>query len=249
MDSSRSGLLSTLIMTVPLIVVPAIALLRPAIQSPGFSTSPLSASSDDDDDLLSEFEFDDFDSNSFGNRDQSPGKSKNSASDQDYYDWFDEKIEPEVIPDAGRPTTPNSPSDRQPPGFSPDPFEAVPPEQKSNVPHTGPTPGHATAPGHGTVPKQPNPVIPGSNSPLPASPGSPANEAEWLKQLQAMGVSRTMWFSSGRPGQFGFAAFLPGKTPEISYRFEAIAVSRAEAVRRVSEQIRSWRPAARSGSR
>lgn len=30
MDSSRSGLLSTLLMTLPLIIVPAIALLRPA---------------------------------------------------------------------------------------------------------------------------------------------------------------------------------------------------------------------------
>lgn len=43
MDSSRSGLLSTLLMTLPLIVVPAIALLRPPGQTAGVSTAPLDA--------------------------------------------------------------------------------------------------------------------------------------------------------------------------------------------------------------
>ena len=54
MDSSRSGLLSTLLMTLPLIVVPAIALLRPPGQAAGVSTSPLDASDSSDDDFLSD---------------------------------------------------------------------------------------------------------------------------------------------------------------------------------------------------
>lgn len=54
MDSSRNGLLSTLLMTLPLIVVPAIALLRPPGQGAGVSTSPLDASDSSDDDFLSD---------------------------------------------------------------------------------------------------------------------------------------------------------------------------------------------------
>jgi hypothetical protein len=51
MDSSRTGLLSTLLMTLPLIVVPAVALLRQPGGVPGISTSSLDAavtSADDD---------------------------------------------------------------------------------------------------------------------------------------------------------------------------------------------------------
>jgi hypothetical protein len=46
MESSRSGLLSTLLMTLPLIVVPAIALLRPPGQMASVSTTPLEATDD-----------------------------------------------------------------------------------------------------------------------------------------------------------------------------------------------------------
>jgi hypothetical protein len=53
MDSSRSGLLSTLMMTLPLIVVPAIALLRPPGHAAGVSSTELDASESlEDDDFL-----------------------------------------------------------------------------------------------------------------------------------------------------------------------------------------------------
>ena len=55
MESSRSGLLSTLLMTLPLIVVPAIALLRPPGQMPSVSTTPLEATDDSAEELLDEF--------------------------------------------------------------------------------------------------------------------------------------------------------------------------------------------------
>lgn len=44
MESSQNSLLSTILMTLPLIVVPAIALLRPPGSAESISTSPLSAS-------------------------------------------------------------------------------------------------------------------------------------------------------------------------------------------------------------
>ena len=56
MESSRSGLLSTLLMTLPLIVVPAIALLRPPGQMPSVSTTPLEATDDSAEELLDEFD-------------------------------------------------------------------------------------------------------------------------------------------------------------------------------------------------
>ncbi len=58
MDSSRSGLLSTILMTLPLIVVPAVALLRPPGQA-GVSTVDLEASEDESE--LDDSFFDDFD--------------------------------------------------------------------------------------------------------------------------------------------------------------------------------------------
>lgn len=56
MESSRSGLLSTLLMTLPLIVVPAIALLRPPGKAVSISTTPLEATDDSDGELLEEFD-------------------------------------------------------------------------------------------------------------------------------------------------------------------------------------------------
>jgi hypothetical protein len=56
MESSRSGLLSTLLMTLPLIVVPAIALLRPPGQTASVSTTPLEATDDSEEELLEEFD-------------------------------------------------------------------------------------------------------------------------------------------------------------------------------------------------
>ena len=56
MESSRSGLLSTLLMTLPLIVVPAVALLRPPGQITSVSTTPLEATDNSAEELLDEFD-------------------------------------------------------------------------------------------------------------------------------------------------------------------------------------------------
>jgi len=60
MDSSRGGPLSTLILMLPLIVVPALVVLRPTEQDSGFSSDDLAAADHDDDHFLSDA--DDFDS-------------------------------------------------------------------------------------------------------------------------------------------------------------------------------------------
>ena len=91
MDSSRSGLLSTLLMTLPLIVVPAIALLRPPGQAPGVSTSRLDAS---DDELQNEFEVIEKES-------KQPRKPTEKPS-SDIDDEFDDLINEDVSESTGR---------------------------------------------------------------------------------------------------------------------------------------------------
>ena len=60
MDSSRGGALSTLILMLPLIVVPALVVLRPSDRNSGLSSYDLAASDTNSDDFLSDT--DDFDS-------------------------------------------------------------------------------------------------------------------------------------------------------------------------------------------
>lgn len=79
MESSRSGLLSTLLMTLPLIVVPAIALLRPPGQTASVSTKPLEATDDSEEDLLDEFDIVESESESRRTR---AGRKSDGASDE-----------------------------------------------------------------------------------------------------------------------------------------------------------------------
>ena len=82
MESSRSGLLSTLLMTLPLIVVPAIALLRPPGQIPSVSTTPLEAADDSAEELLDEFDIVESDSE--------PRKSRSDRETDGASEEFDE---------------------------------------------------------------------------------------------------------------------------------------------------------------
>ena len=78
MESSRSGLLSTLLMTLPLIVVPAVALLRPPGQIASVSTTPLEAKDDSAEELLDEFDIVESESELRGTR---AGRAADYASD------------------------------------------------------------------------------------------------------------------------------------------------------------------------
>ena len=99
MDSSRSGLLSTLIMTVPLIVVPAIALLRPASPNPGLTTSALEASAEDD---FFSTEFGEFGIDDFGNHDSKSQMPSTRTGSEDYSDLFTEEMQPNSNSEADR---------------------------------------------------------------------------------------------------------------------------------------------------
>ncbi len=219
MDSSRSGLFSTLIMTIPLIVVPAIALLRPAIQTSGISTNPLSAS-DDEDDLFSEFDFDDVSKEGLTNRRQPGQKSPDSSENIDYSGWFSEVEDSESSNHNESPERRHQLPDRNPLESRSDPF--------SNVPNQ-------------TPPISRPPEING-NLPEPERvPADSTSETVLLEQVIGLGATRTMWFSTGNTSQFGFVAFVAGATDQIRYRFESIGNSRAAAMRQVHEQIVKWR--------
>jgi hypothetical protein len=57
MESQRSGILSTFIMTIPLVIVPALAIFRPPVPTSGFTSTDLGAADEDvQDDPLSEFD-------------------------------------------------------------------------------------------------------------------------------------------------------------------------------------------------
>lgn len=79
MESSRSGLFSTLLMTLPLIVVPAIALLRPPGQTASVSTTPLEATDDSEDELFEKFDLVESDSKPRKNR---ASRESDSATDE-----------------------------------------------------------------------------------------------------------------------------------------------------------------------
>ena len=86
MESSRSGLLSTLLMTLPLIVVPAMALLRPPGQMPSVSTMPLEATDDSAEELLDEFDIVESESEPRKTR---PDRETDGASEE-FDELFDE---------------------------------------------------------------------------------------------------------------------------------------------------------------
>ena len=221
MDSSRSGLFSTLIMTIPLIVVPAIALLRPAIQTSGISTNPLSASDDEDGDLFSEFDFDDVSKEGLANRRQLGQKSPDTSDNSEYSEWFNEVEEP----GSDSRSESNTPRQQSPNNNSldtrSDPFAHVPVQTPPISPHSPEPPE-----------KQPDPV---------RNPADSTSETVLLEQVVGLGATRTMWFSTGNTTQFGFVAFVAGSTEQVRYRFESIGNSRAAAIRQVYNQIVKWR--------
>lgn len=104
MDSSRSGLLSTLLMTLPLIVVPAIALLRPPGQTSGVSTAPLDAA-----DLAEEIFPDDFKSEDDSPADAQSKSPKESAKNiEDEFGGLFDEAPSEAVDDEKRHAPPES---------------------------------------------------------------------------------------------------------------------------------------------
>jgi len=221
MDSSRSGLLSTLLMTLPLIVVPAVALLRPPGQV-GISTVDLEASEGSADDSLFDG-FPDIESDSAGAiKSEIPGHSDPPLMDDDdpasnpEDSIFQELNSPD--PESSRD---GSPGDSLPGRAHKDPF----------LPEAGPP---STPPIKQRRTKEEEPRI--GSDPDPVKPDA----AQAVEQLNAMGALKTMWFEAGDKTPVGLAVFFRGPEELTRFRFEAVGESREACARDVLEQVTRW---------
>ena len=224
MDSSRSGLLSTLLMTLPLIVVPAIALLRPPGQA-GISTVALDAADvEEADSLFKDFPELEADPAEVS-RTESPGS-------------FDTLLNDDDDDDLGSNTRGGNPEDI-------DARDAEAPRDVS--PHTVP-PGNAHRDPFLTEDEPQTPPLTKPTGPDPEPESGIGSKPEAVKpdagqiveQLTAMGALKTMWFEAGDKTPVGFAVFLRGPQELTRFRFEAVGESREACARDVLEQVTRW---------
>ncbi|MFM7924517.1 MAG: hypothetical protein ACKPJJ_30200 [Planctomycetaceae bacterium] len=200
MDSSRSGLLSTLLMTLPLIIVPAIALLRPAGGPAGVAQTT----------------------------------AQGAESSEDLLGF--EQLDTSEIPPTDAPEFPVEPTRGSPETATENSIDDLLPNQ------TRPKP---------VEPKEPqssDPFQQAVDAPATESPdGQPENFHEdaateaALRQLNAMGAIRVLWFVPGTTENHGFAAFFRGETELVRYRFEAIGPTRSACAEDVVQQVKHWR--------
>jgi hypothetical protein len=217
MDSTRSGLLSTLLMTLPLIVVPALALLRPPNAPSSVSTQNLAADTESPSDA-DELGFpDDFTS--------TPAKTQPTPNNDDLdIDSIFGTQEPSANSNPksnpkSNPSNPKNSSEPAPEKSSADPFQTDTPPPPSQDEKTQP--------------------IPKSDPPPPTT--TPDSTQRLLQQLNALGCIRTHWFDAGDNSPVGFAAFFRGETELTVYRFEATGQSRGQCVQDVLQQVTDWR--------
>lgn len=194
MESSRGGPLSTFIMMLPLIVVPAIAMLKPVGQEGGMLSNLLSAAAPEDSDhsadeiadaVFAEVPSDD--TSAF-----EPNFGETASNDDDFA-----RLDAQLF------------------------------EEASNLSGGSNVPASAQQP----------PAMNFGNGLQAAPSGLPVEQL--LLGLQQMGCTNAIWFDPGN-GQFGFVAFFKAGDGIISYRFEAIAASRAAAVQDVIVQAQTW---------
>ncbi|MFM7058702.1 MAG: hypothetical protein ACKO2P_17445 [Planctomycetota bacterium] len=214
MDSSRSGLFSTLLMTLPLIIVPAMALLRPPNPASSVSSQNLAAddSASDSEHGLSadELGFPD----DFSGRPSTDSVSENS-DDVDINAIFGNDAVKRSPESRGAPEDVRADSTTDaPPHAGTDPFQKT-----DSAPQ-------ATAPNPGSGPR---------------SDLDNSSAQRLVQQLNALGSIRTLWFDAGDRTPVGFAAFFRGQTELTVYRFEAVGQTRAECAGNVLEQVTAWR--------
>jgi hypothetical protein len=220
MDSSRSGLLSTFLMTLPLIIVPAIALLRPPGQTSGISDTVAQSAE------AEEFGF----PTEFAEADK-PEESSASPDEMNAEFGFPTDI---AESDSSQKPTPKKRRSSQKTEENDDIFSA--PDDRPGT--RGPTGKEIPA---GPAPKA-APSVPDTETP-PQSSDGPASETV-VRQLNAMGAIRTLWFDAGETSPVGFAAFFRGDTDLMRYRFEAVGQTRTECAEDVLKQVTQWRTAA-----
>lgn len=199
MDSPKGGPLTTFIMMLPLIVVPTIAMLKPA-DSSGLVSSLLSAASGD-----------------------RAAESQEKPADDDVFAVADEEFEA-LFGDASPPATSQFASENNSALMQ----EAIGPSE--NEPFSSDF-GPPTQPQSGQ-----------SSPPAFSVHDADVVTQQLLNQLSAAGATRTVWFSPGE-NTHGFAAFFNVGPGIVSYRFEAIATTRAAAVQDVLRQFQMWQKA------
>lgn len=62
-----------------------------------------------------------------------------------------------------------------------------------------------------------------------------------LQKLTSLGSIRIHWFTPGNSSGVGVAAFFPGDSDHIRYRFEAVGNSRTEVLSDVHQQVVHWK--------
>lgn len=188
-------------MMLPLIIVPAIAMLKPADQKGSLLSSLLSAASSDEvaDELpdADGFQSNAFSMDEFGSK---PGFQSELTATDDL-----SELENALFAEAAD-------------GLSGAGSSASP--QKN------------LGPG--------NPGVALSFAGNSSTDGNDADTEHLLGLLRQLGVSRTIWFSPGNDQSIGFVAFFQPGQGIITYRFEAIAASRAAAATDVLMQVKSW---------
>lgn len=196
MESSRGGPLTTFIMMLPLIVVPAIAMLRPAGQEGSLLSELLSAAT---------------------------GENKDTESAPPTESGAEDALEKLFADDSAGPGVQSENGIRELDA-------ALFAEATGNNAAEQPT----------TIEAKTQPALPTDlgNIGLPVGSVDSVTQ-QLLGTIQQMGVRRTLWFSPG-PDRFGFVAFFRAGEGIVSYRFEAVADSRADAVQEVIRQAREW---------
>ena len=205
MESSRGGPLTTFIMMLPLIIVPAIAMLKPVDQKGSLLSSLLSAapSEDEAEDQVGQLpDADGFSSDVFGMGDL--GAPSGSGSEFEAPDDFSD-LESALFAEAS---------------------DGISGAKLPASPRVNAVSGRS-----------------GGASLLAGNSGRAGNDADTqhlLAVLRQLGVTRTLWFTPGSSQSVGFVAFFQPGQGIISYRFEAIAGSRAAAATAVVMQVKEW---------
>ena len=199
MDSSRSGPLTTFIMMLPLIVVPAIAMLRPIDTENGWVSKLLSASDGA----------------------KSPDSELDAPDPVNPADEFSAIFgDDSAISTVGNAGASSEALFREAAGESPsanfsEEFQTASATAGEQTPHA-------------------------SFGPISQTDATLNDStARLIAQLMDMGVTRTLWFSPGDQ-TVGFVAFFRADQGMLSYRFEAIADSRAAAIQDVMQQVSDW---------
>ena len=220
MDSSRSGLLSTLLMTLPLIVVPAVALLRPPGQA-GVATVELEASEGMDGDSMFDG-FPEFDSDPAGadGMDHPTDADERSSGQDDSGPKPEDHILQELNPPDAGASGNVLPRTSPPGGANKDPFLSEDASRASSqMQRDKPEAEQLTGSDPGTVKPDAGQII---------------------EQLNAMGALKTMWFQAGDQTPVGLAVFFRGSKELTRFRFEAVGDSREACARDVLEQVTRW---------